>query len=117
MYRKKIITARAKETQYLKGVELISEYCGTHGSLLNIDKKENRLVIQCQNLPASACRMRILKLFADINKTYRYQNFEDLTVAVRVTQEQPGVMKLLNRDLYPPIRYSASVGVWARNEA
>lgn len=102
--------------QYRKGVELINEYCETHGSLLNIDKKEKRLVIQCQNLPSSACRMRILKLFADINKTYRYQDFDEMTVALRVTQEQPEVIRLLEKDLFPPIRYQANVWVCERDD-
>lgn len=110
-YRKQIIIARAKEIQYMKGVALMNEYCETHGSLLSIDKKENRLMIQCLNMPSSATRMRVLKLFLDINKTYRYQNFEDLTIAIRVTQEQPGIIQLLEKDLYPPIRYEANAGI------
>lgn len=94
----------------------MNEYCRTHGSLLNIDKKENRLVLQCQNLPASASRMRVLKLFYDINKTYRYQAYEDLTVVIRAMQEQSSIIKLLEEDLVPSIRYEANVSIIKGND-
>lgn len=89
----------------------MNDYCKTHGSLLNIDKKDNRLVLQCQNLPASACRMRVLKLFYDINKTYRYEDYENLTISIRAMQEQSSIIKLLENDLVPSIRYEANVRV------
>ena len=109
--RKRIITARAKEVQYQKGVQAITAYSETHGNLLNNDKKESKLVLQCQHLPASAARMRVLKLFNDVNTTYRYKNFEELKFVIRATQEQPFILKLLKEDLYPPIRYNTDVVV------
>ena len=68
-------------------------------------------MLQCQHLPASAARMRVLKLFYDINTTHRYKNFEELKFIIRATQEQPYILKLLEEDLYPPIRYKTDVNL------
>ena len=104
-----MIIAGAKELQYKKGVTVMNEYCETHGSSLSIDKKERRLVLQCLSMPPSACRMRVLKFFNDINTSYRYQSFDDMVIAIRASQEQPAIIQLLEKDLYPTIRYTIVV--------
>ena len=59
-------------------------------------------------MPPSACRMRVLKFFNDINTSYRYQSFDDMVIAIRASQEQPAIIQLLEKDLYPTIQQKAS---------
>ncbi len=49
------------------------------------------------------CRMRVLKLFEDVEKRYKWKGAEALTITIRTSKAQGGVVRLLQKDLYPPV--------------
>lgn len=116
-----VITARAKEIQYNDGIRAISEYCSQYDSTLDMDVHHQQLgsfhvstlgiVLQCRLLPASSCRMRIMKLFRDMRARFDDGAVSDLTVVIRTKIARQEVMQLLQHDLVPAIRFDVTVGV------
>ena len=70
-------------------------------------------VLQCRELPESACRMRVLKLFRDIGAEYRWTEARNYQVVIRTKVGQEGVCRLLEKELLPSIPYRMEVG-WRR---
>ena len=69
------------------------------------------IVLQCRLLPASSCRMRIMKLFRDMRARFDDREVSDLTVVIRTKIARQEVMQLLQHDLVPAIRFDVIVGV------
>lgn len=111
--RKSIICARAKELQYKRGIDAITEYCKHYDTVLDMNTNNHELserkggglalALQCRDLNESMCRMRVLKLFEDVEKRYKWKGAEALTITIRTSKAQGGVVRLLQKDLYPPV--------------
>lgn len=56
------------------------------------------------------CRMRVMKLFGDVEKKYKWNGAESLHITVRTSKAQGGIIRLLQKDLYPSIGASIDVG-------
>lgn len=68
-------------------------------------------MLQCRELPPSACRMRVLKLFYDIAKDNQGSERDDYEVVIRTKVGQDGVKQLLLEDLCPTVPFRVEVGM------
>ena len=77
--------------------------------ILKFDAFSNQIVLQCRELPESACRMRVLKLFRDIGMQYRWTESKNYEVVIRTKVGQEGICRLLGEELVPSIPYRVDV--------